>query len=62
MTSDMAQIQSNSNVSVDLVRLNEKYDKMFVDTMAAIARIVEQIQQLESKVTSAKLKKFDCTN
>ena len=58
LTSDMAQIRSNSNVSVDFVRLNEKYDKMFVDTMAAIARIVEQIQQLESKVTSSKLKKI----
>jgi hypothetical protein len=50
LKNDVSQIRGRSNSSADFVRLSEKFDRMFADTLATLSKTTEEQKRLEEKV------------
>jgi hypothetical protein len=50
LKNDVSQIRGRSNSSTDFVRLSEKFDRMFADTLATLSKTTEEQKRLEEKV------------
>ena len=51
LKSDVSQMKGRSNSSTDFVRLSEKFEKMFSDTLTTLSKTMEEQKRLEEKVT-----------